>query len=286
MNNSNQRFAVFWGCAIPHRVPWIEVAARKVLPKLGVEIVDLPFSCCPDPIASKAIDHLTWLSLAARNLALAEEQGLDIITLCSGCFETFKMTQHELIDKSTREEVNAVLKKAKREYKGASKVFHLMEWLYSEIGVEEIQSRISRSLSMKVATHTGCHFTRPSDIMQTDNPIYPEQLDELVEAIGLESVDYPDKNLCCGVGVGLLDRTIPKDLVQRKFNGANKAKAEALVAHCPSCIISYDKNNIHSALPVFHFLELLGLAFGMSAEEFAFNEHRIPIKNEFINKIN
>lgn len=282
MKNLNQRFAVFWGCAIPYRVPWIEMAARNVLPKLGVEIVDLPFSCCPDPIASKAIDHLTWLSLAARNLALAEEQELDILTLCSGCFETFKITEHELKDKPKRDEVNTVLKKVKRVYQGTTKIFHLMEWLYNEIGVDGLKNRIKRPMAMKVATHTGCHFTRPSDIMQTDNPIYPEQLDELVEAIGYESVDYPDKNLCCGVGVGLVDRQIPKDLVQRKYDGVNKVHADALVAHCPSCIISYDKNNVDGRLPVFHFLEVLGLALGMDRTELAFEEHRIHIpKNAY-----
>ena len=102
----HQKLALFWGCSIQTRLLWIEVAARLVLPKLGVDIVDLPFSCCPDPVATKALNHLSWLTLAARNLALAEEKKLNMLTLCNGCFETFKKVQHELKSPETKKNVN------------------------------------------------------------------------------------------------------------------------------------------------------------------------------------
>lgn len=286
MVNNSKKYALFWGCLIPLRLPWIEVAARKVLPKLGVQIVDLPFSCCPDPIASKSLDHRTWLSLAARNLTLAEEGDLDILTLCSGCFETLRVTQEELSEPGMREDINGILAKIKRQYQGTKNVVHLQQWLYDELGVVELEKVVTHPLSFRVATHVGCHFTRPADVLKTDDPVYPEQLDELCEVLGLEVVDYPDKNLCCGVGVGLVDGQISRGLIRRKIAGALRAEAEAIVAHCPSCIQSYDmgqmaldgKNGESSnPIPVFHYLELLGLAMEMEPEEFCFEEHRIPV---------
>ena len=84
-----KRFAFFPGCLIPTRHPAMEFAIRETLPKLGIEIVDLEgASCCPDPIYFKSSDKLDWLSIAARNLCLAEDLGLDIFTNCSGCTAT------------------------------------------------------------------------------------------------------------------------------------------------------------------------------------------------------
>ena len=286
MSETHQKFAVFWGCTIPFRLPWIEVAARKVLPELGVEIIDLPFSCCPDPIASKALDHQTWLSLAARNLCLAEEQNLHILTLCSGCFETLKMAQKILEDKEKKSEVNRILQSIGREYRGTIQVNHFQQWLYQEIGPESLEKRVIHPLTLRAATHVGCHFTRPAEVLHTDDPVYPEQLDELCQVLGIETVDYPDKNLCCGVGVGLVDRDVSKNLLRRKIKGAHRAQAEAMVAHCPSCIQTFDLGQAmlsregsesSKMLPVFYYLELLGLALGINREEFAFEEHRVPV---------
>jgi len=288
MVNNSKKYALFWGCLIPLRLPWIEVAVRKVLPKLGIEIVDLPFSCCPDPIASKSLDHRTWLSLAARNLTLAEERDLDILTVCSGCFETLRVTQKELNEPRMREDINGLLKKIKRQYQGTKNVLHLQQWLYDELGPGELEQVVTHPLSFRVAAHVGCHFTRPADVLQTDDPVFPEQLDELCEVLGLEAVDYPDKNLCCGVGVGLVDGQISRELIRRKIAGALRAGAEAIVAHCPYCIQSYDmgqraldrkKDELSDPIPVFHYLELLGLAMGMEPEEFCFEEHKISMSH-------
>jgi heterodisulfide reductase subunit B len=101
--------------------------------------------------------------------------------------------------------------------------------------------------------------------------------------LGIETVDYPDKNLCCGVGVGLVDRELSTQLIHRKLNGVHQTKAKALIAHCPSCIQSYDygqklfKVKQDLPVPVFHYLEVLGLALGLNPDEFAFNEHQIKI---------
>jgi len=123
------RHASFYGCQIPMRLPSIEIAARKVFEKLGVEAVDLPgYSCCPEPVISRLLDKTAWLVTSARNLALAEEQGLDIMTLCNGCYETLVETNHVLRHEPKElRKVNEILKHYGREYAGKTKVKHVIE---------------------------------------------------------------------------------------------------------------------------------------------------------------
>lgn len=86
-----KRYAIFLGCTIPARQPNYELSARKALAKLEIELVDLPnmTCCCPPPVQS--IDLEASLAVAAYNLCLAEEAGLNIVTLCSGCFESLEI---------------------------------------------------------------------------------------------------------------------------------------------------------------------------------------------------
>jgi len=83
------KYALFLGCLIPTRVPQIEVSCRKVFPELGVEFVEgHAFSCCPNTPYIKPLDDEGWTYLAARNLAIAEEAGLEIVSPCPGCSNT------------------------------------------------------------------------------------------------------------------------------------------------------------------------------------------------------
>ena len=78
------KFAFFPGCMIQVRYPQMEAAVRQTVPAFDIELVDLPgLGCCPDPVFYKALHKLDWLVLAARNLVIAEQAGLDYVTICS-----------------------------------------------------------------------------------------------------------------------------------------------------------------------------------------------------------
>jgi heterodisulfide reductase subunit B len=65
-------YAFFRGCYIPVRAPHIEYAARKVLPELDVNLVDIDgFTCCPESTGYSIHEKKTWLAMAARNICLA-----------------------------------------------------------------------------------------------------------------------------------------------------------------------------------------------------------------------
>ncbi|MHA2369977.1 MAG: heterodisulfide reductase-related iron-sulfur binding cluster, partial [Candidatus Hodarchaeales archaeon] len=67
-------FALFRGCTIPLRFPFIESASRKILNAFDLKTKDLQFGCCPDPLGVQSFDKDTWMTLAAYNLCLAEEE--------------------------------------------------------------------------------------------------------------------------------------------------------------------------------------------------------------------
>jgi heterodisulfide reductase subunit B len=123
------KYLIFLGCAIPYRVSSFEISSRKVISKLGIELVEMPeFNCCGLPL--DPVSHETMLILAAKNLALAEQQGLNILTLCPGCAGTLKKVNKALKeDKALREQINSHLKEVDMEFKGTIEAKHLLQLL-------------------------------------------------------------------------------------------------------------------------------------------------------------
>jgi heterodisulfide reductase subunit B len=281
------KYAFFAGCTIPYRVPFIESALRKVLPEFGIEMEDLPFACCPDPGGVQSFESVTWHTLAARNLCLAEEQNLDIITACSGCFETLKIVNTNLKnDGDLKKKVNEHLKEIGKEFKGTIKVRHFADVLYTDVGIDKIAQKVTNPLTgLKFATHTGCHFLKPPEILQMDNPERPIKLDELVEALGAKTVNYLNKLACCGAGTRSTDQDTAISMAHEKIVGAELAGASGLVTICPTCYIQFDvgqrlmaKQYEKTSLPVFVYPELLGLAMGMDLSD-GFKMHTIKVKD-------
>ena len=104
------KVAVYWGCVIPTIQYAYEMSVREVLPKLGVELVDLNgVSCCGVPLRS--VNIFASVYLAARNLAIAEKTGLnDLLVLCNGCHLSFSEALHFLKnDKELRQKIDALL---------------------------------------------------------------------------------------------------------------------------------------------------------------------------------
>jgi len=115
-----KKYAFFLGCIAPLRYPGIEKSTREVFKALGVELVDLKgASCCPAPGVIKSFSKATWLAAAARNLALAEKEGLDIVTICNGCYGSLFDAAHELHEnEKILEDVNKILAEIGLKYSG------------------------------------------------------------------------------------------------------------------------------------------------------------------------
>jgi len=278
------KYLLFLGCVIPYRVSSYEISARKVLDKLGVELVEMPeFNCCGFPM--DPVNHTMMLTLAARNLCLAEQQNLDIMTLCNGCFGILNDVNKELKeDKKLKEKVNGYLKEIGMEFKGTIAVKHLIHVLAQDIGFEKIKESVKKPLNqLQVAQHTGCHVVRPAKIVGFDDPENPSTLKNLIAVTGAKCLNYMDETECCGNPISGINSEIPLELAREKLDHVRAVGAQAMVTVCPFCHMMYDlhqvrierKFNEKFRIPVLHYPQLLGLAMGMSPDELALKDLRV-----------
>jgi heterodisulfide reductase subunit B len=280
----SSKYLIFLGCAIPYRVSAYEISARKVLQKLGVELAEMPeFNCCGLPL--DPVSHETMLILAAKNLALAEQTGLNIVALCPGCTGTLKKVNKILKkNKTLREQINGHLKEVGLEFKGTVITKHILQVLMEDVGLEKIKNAVVKPLTMlKVAEHVGCHLLRPKEYIGFDDPEDPKTLKTLIEATGATCLSYIDETECCGApSVGISDK-VALQLARDKLSHIKMVDAQALITICPFCHIMFDTNELRIermfneayGIPVLHYPQLLGLAMGMTPEELALKEHRV-----------
>ncbi|MFX1496269.1 MAG: CoB--CoM heterodisulfide reductase iron-sulfur subunit B family protein [Promethearchaeota archaeon] len=281
-------YKMFEGCTIGNRIPFIEAASRRVFEKIGIDTSEAPFSCCPDPTGMKSYDNNSWLAIGARNLCLAEAEGKDIISLCNGCANTLRGVQHQLKhDSLKREKVNKQLAKIGKEYKGNVDVKHFVDVLKDNL--ENIRSAITKPLSgLKVAVHPGCHYMRPAEWMESDDPMRPQNLKKLVAAAGATVVDYDDIVLCCGSAVTNAYEEHGLANLKIKMDSIKKAGADIICVNCPSCFQQFDtrqrdlnkKYDTDYDLPVLYITELLALAMGISPDEIGLKFHRTRMKTQ------
>jgi len=280
------KFALFIGCPIPRRVRHYEISARAVLETLGVELVDISeFNCCGYPM--KNLDFETSVLFSARNLALAERQGLNVMTLCKCCFGSLRKANHVLKEEAAlRNGINTYLAQEDLEYKGTLEVTHLLSVLHREIGPAALKEKITRAFKdLKIATHYGCHALRPSDIMGFDDPTAPVLFDQLVEATGAKSIDWSLKLECCGAPLMGINDELSMDLAEKKLENGKNSGADFICVGCPWCQAQFDSvqemmaslRGTNHHLPSILYPQLLGLAMGIDGRKLGMDMNRLDV---------
>jgi heterodisulfide reductase subunit B len=283
------KISLLTGCVIPVRYPGMEASLRDIAEKIGIRLVDLNFSCCPTPSGLKEIQYDAWLALAARNLCVAEEKGLDIVTPCSGCANTLKEAGHILSEDTDKlRSIQEILLKQGREYKGSAGVFNLPEFLSRDEFLDIIEEKLVKPLeNMKIGTHYGCHYLRPSILRAGENspPELPETMELILESIGCEIVEYSRQELCCGASLSINTGKTEEALqvTAEKLDWMNDAGIDGLVVTCPACFTQFDtgqallkrKDKSRRTFPVFHIAEIVAYALGSSSKRLDFISHRI-----------
>ena len=268
-------YTYFPGCSSEATAVGLDISTRAIAEVLGMELKELEdWNCCGStPYGS--LDETESIVIAARNLALAEKTGLDLVTPCSSCFVTLNKARIHMMEKpQLKEKVNAALAAVNLEYKGTVKVRLLIEALMSDITTKQISGKVKKPLKgLKVAPYTGCQEVRPR--FGFDHPENPVALDDIVTAVGADVVPYPSKCKCCGGSAVIAEEGLTLELMYRLLDDAAKNGAECIVTPCPLCQMNLDayqgkvnaKYNTKFNLPVLFVTQLIGVAVGLKADQ-------------------
>lgn len=271
----------FPGCSLHSTAKNYESSTQAVLKTLGVQLEEIPdWNCCGSTPAHQT-DHLLALSLSARNLALAEKAGMkEIMAPCAACFNHLRTAEVECAkDQKTHEDVQKAIE---IKYNNKVHVLNILELLVDRIGIQNIVKKVKKPLSgLKVAPYYGCMLTRPAKIAQFDDPINPQSMDRLLEALGAEVVTWGAKTDCCGAAHVLTRQEVVIELTGRIVYQAKEAQADVIATACPMCMSNLDLRQTavekatgrETKVPVMYITELLGMALGIPNSELGVRKH-------------
>jgi succinate dehydrogenase / fumarate reductase, cytochrome b subunit len=278
----------FWpGCVSKGACPELYVSTQKVAETLGLELHELyEAPCCGAGVLGEQNPALVD-SLNALTLAMAERVGADLMTICSTCQGVLSNHNYHLKKDPLRlGAANKVLADSGYEYKGTTTVKHLLWILVEDIGLDKIKPLIKHKLTgLKIAPFYGCYILRPEESLGLkERPERSTYLEQLIELVGGEAVEYHGKTKCCGFPMLTFNRDKSLAMGGNHILEAKEKGADLLVTPCPLCHLNLDAQQPDASrvlktqidTPIFHLPQLLGLAFGYSPQELRLNHHVVP----------
>jgi heterodisulfide reductase subunit B len=260
-------------------------STQAVSKVLDIDLIELDDWNCCGSTPSSSVDELGALCMPARDLALAEKRGLDMVTPCSACYVVFNRTNSYLKQyPQLKSKVDEALAAGGLEYHGTVKVRHLLDVLTTDVGYEAIASKVKRNLSgLKVAPYYGCQVVRPG--FGFDHPESPQSLDKLITSVGAEPTPFPLKARCCGGSLIISEEDLALGLIRKLLDSASSNGAQCLVTVCPLCQTNLDayqsrvnkKFKTSFNLPVLFFTQLMGVAFGLEEKELGLKTGVVPV---------
>ncbi|MHC4863359.1 MAG: CoB--CoM heterodisulfide reductase iron-sulfur subunit B family protein [Planctomycetota bacterium] len=259
------KYAYYPGCSLEGTAVDYSESTLALAEALGVELVEVPgWSCCGSTPAH-CMDQLLATALPAKNMIAAKEVADQMLVCCSACFSRFKFAQKHVEEK---DEIRAKLAEMMPiEQIQNMQIRHFIDVMVQDIGVEKVQEAKKLDLDLKVACYYGCLLTRPPKVTNFDDTEDPHFMDDLLRAVGIETVDWPYKTECCGASF----LRLCADILQM----AKEAGADCVSVACPLCHANLDmrqsdikkKLAIECDIPIFYFTQLLGMALGLERDK-------------------
>jgi heterodisulfide reductase subunit B len=240
-----------------------------------VELKELEDWNCCGATTYFHVDELLAYTLAARNLAMAEKEGLDLVAPCSACYKNSYFTNVYLKeDPELADHINFALEEDNLKFSGNIAVRHLIELYVDEVGLEEVKSQVSQPFKgLRVAPYYGCQIVRPKK--DGEDVEQPQFFEDLLSAIGADPIDYYPLNIyCCGGSLILTSRRAALSMVRNLLERAVDSDAAVIATACPLCQINlecYQKQvnqefGTELSIPVVYFTQLVGLAMGIAPQ--------------------
>jgi len=257
----------------------VEDTIQPLARTLGIELVEMVGYNGDGGNIIKQGNRDLQLALNARNFALAEKNGHDIITPCASAqgimhesLSIFKNNPIALAD------ANRVLEKTTGMTLNGEdlQTNHLLHVIVDEIGIDKIEAAVVNPLDMDVACYYGPHMQREGACGGDDiwNPNYMEKL---ITALGGRPVEFASKTMSVGnPSLLTLGGSVMK-LTAKVLNDAKTAGAQVLVSACTlshSNLDSYQGKagrvaKKDTSIPVVNLTEIIAFALGHHVDRYA-----------------
>ncbi|HHU33763.1 MAG TPA: heterodisulfide reductase subunit B [Bacteroidetes bacterium] len=272
------------GCSLTGSSREYNESILAISKKAGIKLVEIPdWSCCGATAAHNLNRELS-VSLPARNLALAESDGIEeLVVPCAACFNRLTMTQHELNEDENLK--SRITEKLQMPLKNNLKILNVLQYL-EKYFVPRLEELIKKPFEEEeVACYYGCLLVRPSQVVKADRWEDPMNMDAIMRKLGAKPIDWSFKTECCGAGFSMSKTEIVGELSGKIVRDAANRGAKAIVVACPMChsnldmrrpaINSYLKTKVE--VPVMYVTQAIALAMGVSAKEAGFQRHFVPV---------
>ncbi|MBI4318419.1 MAG: CoB--CoM heterodisulfide reductase iron-sulfur subunit B family protein [Chloroflexi bacterium] len=280
------RYAYYTGCVAEVSASELDHSTLLVAERLGIKLEKMVSSSCCGASDLDEVNIDLSRALNARTLAIAEKQGLDIITICNVCTLTLRTVNRDLKESpELLAKTNKVLAEIGLSYKGGVEVTHLLWVLARDFGLDRLKSYVLRPLTgLRVAPFYGCQILRPSDELGFEDPLTPHSLEDIITALGGEPVEYTGKTKCCAFLIALAKEKTAMSVIGQQLLDGKGAGADLMVTPCPLCHLSLDAFQVIAErqlgtkirMPILHLPQLVGLALGFTPSEMKIGQRVVP----------
>ena len=213
-------YLFFGGCTATYLLPEMVRDALNILQAGGVQYAFLGVEepCCGSVLIRSGYAKDAE-KLALQNLRLFEKKSVSkVITICSGCYRTFKIDYPELLGDT------------------GFKVYHISEIISDLLSKEKIKLKKLDEAEEKVTYHDPCHlgvhcgvYDQPRNILQ-----------EIYGNCFVEMVRNRRDSRCCGAGGGVKSALpeISVAMAEQRLLDATDVGAKLLLTSCPFCLIN------------------------------------------------
>ena len=172
---------------------------------------------------------------------------------------------------------------------GKVETIHALDWIKDSVGEEGIKDKVKDGLKgLKIANYYGCMYTRPRHIFPekdqgpgSESTSKPHYMDDLLDAAGANSVEFPLKTACCGGAHTLSDSDTSTKLVLNILQAAEASGADVIATECPTCHTGLEMHQIRAEkmfgkktkVKILYFTQLLGLAMELSPRKVGVHEN-------------
>lgn len=274
------KYAYYPGCSLHSTGSEYDLSFRAVCEKLGINIEEINGWICCGTSPAHCTSRLLSLALPYENLRQAKNMGLsDVVAPCAACFSRLKKAVYEAgEDPKIAEQISEAIDAPLPE---SMSVLSPLEIFGNGV---DFTGKVTRSLpDLKVACYYGCLLTRPSKVMQFDECEYPMAMDDILRAVGIDTLEWQYKTECCGGALAMSRTEIVLKLTRDLLEEAKIIGANAIAVACPLCHVNLDTRqaevekeyDAEYGIPIFYFTQLMALAFGVPPDQLGLKKHFI-----------